>query len=95
MKFEKPWTGSDISCRIRCYIADISGYWGRLAECLDRSLDTYTTPPSNPSFTGALHQDLRPGWMSIFGSGFGLRCFQPLSDGAWLPGMPYQTTGKL
>jgi hypothetical protein len=75
--------------------ADISGYWGRPAEYLDRSLGTYTASPLNPSFTGALHQNLRSGWMSIFGSGFGLRCFQPLSAGAWLPGMPYQTTGKL
>ena len=75
--------------------ADISGCWGRPAECLDRSLGTYTASPSNPSFTGALHQNLRSGRMSIFGSGFGLRCFQPLSAGAWLPGMPCQTTGKL
>jgi hypothetical protein len=75
--------------------ADISGYWGRPAEYLDRSLGTYTASPSNPSFTGALHQNFRSGRMSIFGSGFGLRCFQPLSAGAWLPGMPCQTTGKL
>ncbi len=75
--------------------ADISGCWGRPAECLDRSLGTYTASPSNPSFTGALHQNFRSGRMSIFGSGFGLRCFQPLSAGAWLPGMPCQTTGKL
>jgi len=74
--------------------ADLLSCWGRPAEYLDRSLGTYTASPSNPSFTGALHQN-KSGWMSIFGSGFGLRCIQPLSDGAWLPGMPCQTTGKL
>ena len=26
-------------------------------------------------------------WLPIFGRGFGLRCFQPLSSAAWLPGV--------
>src|SRR5438876_11774915 len=34
-------------------------------------------------------------WLPIFGRGFGLRCFQPLSSIAWLPAVPCRTTGKL
>jgi len=26
-------------------------------------------------------------WLLLFGRGFGLRCFQPLSSAAWLPGI--------
>jgi len=26
-------------------------------------------------------------WLPIFRRGFGLRCFQPLSSAAWLPGV--------
>jgi len=29
----------------------------------------------------------------LFGVFFGLRCFQPLQLGAWLPGPPCRTTG--
>jgi len=31
--------------------------------------------------------------VSLFEVGFELRCFQLLSLGAWLPGLPYQITG--
>jgi hypothetical protein len=69
--------------------------WGSRAERLDRSLDAYTPIPSTPSSMGALvtvpqscRQDWYVGleWLPIFGRGFGLRCFQPLSSIAWLPG---------
>ena len=69
--------------------------WGSRAERLDRSLDAYTPIPSTPSSMGALvtvpqscRQDWYIGleWLPIFGRGFGLRCFQPLSSIAWLPG---------
>ncbi len=69
--------------------------WGSRAKRLDRSLDAYTPIPSTPSSMGALvtvpqscRQDWYVGleWLPIFGRGFGLRCFQPLSSIAWLPG---------
>ena len=57
-------------------------------------LSAYTTAPSNRSSTGALVSEPKPReWPSLFGIGFGLRCFQPLSEGAWLSSMPYRTTG--
>jgi len=33
------------------------------------------------------YQDSRWEWPPIFRKGFGLRCFQPLSVMAWLPGI--------
>ncbi len=33
--------------------------------------------------------------MSLFEAGFELRCFQLLSLGAWLLGLPYQITDEL
>ena len=69
--------------------------WGSRAERLDRSLDAYTPIPSTPSSMGALvtvpqrrrrHWYVGLEWLPIFGRGFGLRCFQPLSSIAWLPG---------
>jgi hypothetical protein len=70
------------------------GDWGPRAERLDRSLDAYTPVPSTPSSMGALVQSetiVANGpsgldWLPIFGRGFRLRCFQPLSSIAWLPG---------
>lgn len=70
------------------------GDWGPRAKRLDRSLDAYTPAPSTPSSLGALVQSYRavaspssgPEWLPIFGRGFRLRCFQPLSSIAWLPG---------
>jgi len=70
------------------------GDWGLRAERLGRSLDAYTPAPSTPSSMGALVQSQRTvtssrnrlEWLSIFGRGFRLRCFQPLSPIAWLPG---------
>ena len=70
------------------------GDWGSRAERLDRSLDAYTPIPSTPSSMGALVQSEHavasmpsgPEWLPIFGRGFRLRCFQPLSSIAWLPG---------
>ena len=58
--------------------ADISGCWGRPAECLDRSLGTYTASPSNPSFTGALHQGLAtPDGCLFLGAASDLDAFSP------------------
>src|SRR5438309_11037262 len=70
------------------------GDWGARAERLDGNLDAYTPVPSTPSSMGALVQsetivnDSPSGleWLPIFGRGFRLRCFQPLSSIAWLPG---------
>src|SRR5207247_2762510 len=70
------------------------GDWGSRAERLDRSLDAYTPIPSTPSSVGALVQSEHavasvpsgPEWLPIFGRGFRLRCFQPLSSIAWRPG---------
>jgi len=70
------------------------GDWGPRAERLGRSLDAYTPAPSTPSSLGALVQPENavasapsgPERLPIFGRGFGLRCFQPLSPTAWLPG---------
>jgi len=66
-------------------------------------------PAPNPSSTGALvfshpycHQSGPSPWemlvkecVSIFGSNFALRCFQCLSLGAWLHGLPCRTAVKL
>ena len=42
--------------------------------------------PSSPK--PSCHQPSCKGeWLPIFGRGFGLRCFQPLSSAAWLPGV--------
>src|SRR5438552_11872637 len=68
------------------------GDWGPRAERLDRSLDAYTPVPSTPSSMGALVQSetivangpiVGLEWLPIFGRGFRLRCFQPLSSIAW------------
>jgi len=42
-----------------------------------------------PPSTGVrlVTQSYTPDWSPIFGSGFGLRCFQPLSTTAQLPGV--------
>jgi len=61
------------------------GGWRLQAELVGRNLPAYTPAPSNPSSMGAL-VPLSGDWLSIFGRGFGLRCFQPLSSAAWLPG---------
>ena len=74
---------------------DTSGGWGPQAKPVGRSLPAYTPAPSNPSSTGALvhargsvaRAPSRVEWPPIFGRGFGLRCFQPLSSTAWLPGV--------
>jgi len=76
-------------------VPDTSGGWGPQAELVGRSLPAYTPAPSNPSFMGALvpvdQAVASPAflgeWLPIFGRGFGLRCFQPLSSAAWLPGV--------
>ena len=47
----------------------------------------YTPTPSTRS------SSLRPQTVPLFAGGFGLRCFQPLSLRAWLPGLPCRTTG--
>ena len=65
---------------------DTLGGWRLQAEPVDRSLPAYTPAPSNPSFMGAL-VPFAGDWLPIFGRGFGLRCFQPLSSAAWLPGV--------
>ena len=49
--------------------------------------------PINPVFYGSPRRVRRPGWPPLFGAGFGLRCFQPLSLRAWLPGTPCRTAG--
>ena len=56
--------------------------WGLQAEYLGQSLGTYTPAPSNPSSLGALQAHLNGPRMSLFGSGFELRCFQLLSNAA-------------
>ncbi len=67
--------------------------WGQRAKRLDRSLGAYTPAPSTSSSMRALVQHLwlvaesrGLDWPLIFGRGFWLRCFQPLSSAAWLPG---------
>ena len=71
----------------------ISSDWEQRAEHLGRSLDAYTPVPSTSSFMRALVQSnelvtesYTLEWLPIFGRSFGLRCLQPLSSAAWLPG---------
>ena len=77
-----------------------SGDWDRQAEAVGRSLPPYTPDPSTRSSTGALVSRNRCGHPPRhiagerpprLGTRFGLRCFQPLSVGAWLLGTPCQT----
>ena len=73
-----------------------SGDWEWRAEGVrHKGLRPYTPTPSNPSSTGALVEGRGPlpghialDWPPDLGSGFGLRCFQPLSAGARVPGVP-------
>jgi len=67
---------------------------GVASSRLGRSLGAYTATPSTLSSTGALvpvpESRRRPPtdreWPPRLGEGFGLRCLQPLSLTAWLPG---------
>ena len=56
-------------------------------------LGAYTPGLSTPSSAGARADARGTRRPPLFGAGFGLRCFQPLSLRAWLPGTPCRTAG--
>lgn len=70
-----------------------SGGWERRAEDVRPKPPSVHPRPIKPVFYGSPRRRYRPvaeplpgEWLPVFGSGFGLRCFQPLSAGAQLPG---------